>query len=305
VRQHPATLTAIKELSAMTIYLYKKTHNKTKLQYLGKTTRHNPHEYKGSGKYWTNHIKKHGYDVTTEILKECQTNEELKEWGLYYSNIWNIVDERDEDGKKTWANLRPETGDGGETFTGRKHSHKSIELIREAKQKMTLSESHKINISKARKGTSWGKHTEETKALCREFRHSEEFKTKLSNERRGLNNPAADKTLYHFVHDSGIEEVCTRHELMHKYNLPKSTLRQVINNFHYSNGWRLKQSSSTGPKTLEDTKEYMFVHTSGKIECCTRAELVSKYSLHKTAICMMITGKRKSHKGWRLLPTPY
>lgn len=61
----------------MTIYLYKKTHNKTGLQYLGKTKSKDPHKYKGSGVYWTSHIKKHGYDVTTEILRECSTMEEI------------------------------------------------------------------------------------------------------------------------------------------------------------------------------------------------------------------------------------
>ena len=90
----------------MTIYLYKKTHNKTGLNYLGKTTQ-DPFTYKGSGKRWGNHINKHGYDVTTEILRECQTNEEVKEWGLYYSALWNIVESRD------WANLKEEYGDGG------------------------------------------------------------------------------------------------------------------------------------------------------------------------------------------------
>ena len=90
----------------MTIYLYKKTHNKTGLNYLGKTTQ-DPHKYKGSGKRWQNHIKKHGYDVTTEILRECQTNEEVREWGLYYSALWNVVE------SKEWANLKEEYGDGG------------------------------------------------------------------------------------------------------------------------------------------------------------------------------------------------
>jgi transposase len=103
----PTTLTAKEELSAMTIYLYKKTHNKTGLNYLGKTTNSNPHKYKGSGDYWSKHIKKHGYDVTTIILKECKTNEEVKEWGLYYSELWNVV------GSKDWANLKPEQGAGG------------------------------------------------------------------------------------------------------------------------------------------------------------------------------------------------
>jgi len=91
----------------MTIYLYKKTHNITGLQYLGKTSRKNPHRYKGSGIIWSRHINKYGYDVTTEILKECQTNDEIKYWGQYYSILWNIVEDA------AWANLKPEEGDGG------------------------------------------------------------------------------------------------------------------------------------------------------------------------------------------------
>jgi len=92
----------------MTIYLYIKTHNKTGLKYFGKTVR-DPYKYKGSGKRWLFHIKKHGNDVSTEIIKECHSLEELKEWGLYYSNLWNIVESRE------WANLKPEIGDGAPT----------------------------------------------------------------------------------------------------------------------------------------------------------------------------------------------
>lgn len=90
----------------MIIYLYKKTHNKTGLNYLGKTTQQDPYRYQGSGTYWRLHIAKHGYDVTTEILKECATNDEVKEWGIHYSNLWNVVESDD------WANLREEMGDG-------------------------------------------------------------------------------------------------------------------------------------------------------------------------------------------------
>ena len=91
----------------MTIYLYVKTHNKTGLKYLGQTTSTNPHSYPGSGVYWKSHLKKHGADYSTIILKECQNREELKEWGLYYSELWNIVE------SDTWANLKVEQGDGG------------------------------------------------------------------------------------------------------------------------------------------------------------------------------------------------
>jgi hypothetical protein len=105
--KHPLVLTVIKELSAMTIYLYVKTHNRTKLKYLGKTESKNPHHYPGSGTYWKLHLDKHGHDYTTKILRECHDKEELKKWGLYYTNLWNIVESNE------WANLKQEIGDGG------------------------------------------------------------------------------------------------------------------------------------------------------------------------------------------------
>jgi hypothetical protein len=90
----------------MIYYLYKKTHRTTGLQYLGKTVQ-DPFKYKGSGKRWGYHIKKHGYDVDTEILLETLDEQELIKIGLYYSKLWNIVE------SKEWANLKPEAGDGG------------------------------------------------------------------------------------------------------------------------------------------------------------------------------------------------
>jgi hypothetical protein len=91
----------------MSIYLYVKTHNKTDLKYLGKTSSADPHKYTGSGLYWLNHLEKHGYDYRTEILLETDNKEEIKETGLFFSSLWNIV-KSDE-----WANLKPECGDGG------------------------------------------------------------------------------------------------------------------------------------------------------------------------------------------------
>jgi hypothetical protein len=91
----------------MTIYLYKKTHNKTGLKYLGKTIAKDPHTYQGSGKRWKYHINKHGYDVTTEILRECYSREEVTYWGKYYSQLWDVANNNE------WANIREETGDGG------------------------------------------------------------------------------------------------------------------------------------------------------------------------------------------------
>ena len=88
------------------IYLYVKSHNKTGLKYLGKTTARCPYAYTGSGKYWLRHIKKHGYDVKTEILIKTTCEKEIKEAGIYYSKKWNVVN------SKEWANLTEETGNG-------------------------------------------------------------------------------------------------------------------------------------------------------------------------------------------------
>lgn len=89
------------------IYLYKKTHKVTGLKYLGKTSKKDPYSYPGSGKRWRAHLDKHGYNFDTEILLESEDPAKIKEAGLHYSKIWNIVDD------VNWANLKPESGDGG------------------------------------------------------------------------------------------------------------------------------------------------------------------------------------------------
>lgn len=90
------------------IYLYIKTHNKTGLKYLGKTVQ-DPFIYKGSGKRWINHIKKHGNDVTTEIIGTYETIDDFRSDSIIISEKYNIVNSDE------WANLRLETGDGGDT----------------------------------------------------------------------------------------------------------------------------------------------------------------------------------------------
>ena len=88
-------------------YLYIKTHNQTGLKYLGYTSSKDPHKYKGSGKYWLRHINIHENDVKTEILLESNSLEEIKFAGIYFSELWNIVN-NDE-----FANLKIECGPGG------------------------------------------------------------------------------------------------------------------------------------------------------------------------------------------------
>ena len=137
----------------MTIYLYKKTHNKTGLQYLGKTVQ-DPFKYKGSGKYWVSHINKHGYDVTTEILKECLSNDELIQWGRYYSELWNVAYSEE------WANLKPEEGQGfafGE-FHPMKNP-KTVEKIRQFQTGRKHTEEHKRKAALPKIGRKRPEHS--------------------------------------------------------------------------------------------------------------------------------------------------
>lgn len=88
------------------MYIYIKTHNITGMKYLG-ITKNNPYLYKGSGIHWNNHIKKHGYDVFTEIIYESENKEDIFSAGLYYSLFYDVV-------KSTkWANEVNELGQGG------------------------------------------------------------------------------------------------------------------------------------------------------------------------------------------------
>jgi hypothetical protein len=102
----------------MIIYLYVKTHNKTGLKYLGKTSK-DPYSYPESGVDWKAHLKEYGINHSTEIIKECNSNQELSEWGRYYSKLWNVAESNE------WTNRIPETGGGTN------HTNEQKELFRQ------------------------------------------------------------------------------------------------------------------------------------------------------------------------------
>lgn len=186
----------------MSIYLYLKTHNITGLKYLGQTTQ-DPFVYKGSGIRWINHIEKHGNDVTTEIIRECENKTELEQWGIYYSNLWNIVE------SEYFANLCMETGRGP---VGHKHSEetkrkiglahkgkKRPEFSKKTREKMSkafkdrvFTDEHKLNISKSRKGIKLNPdHIHKIKqANIGRIKTPEELQ-KLSDSHKGIKHPLA------------------------------------------------------------------------------------------------------------------
>jgi hypothetical protein len=166
----------------MHIYLYVKQHQSTGLKYFGKTTCQDPFAYRGSGKYWKNHLKKHGADINTIELWGFDNQDACTRFALEFSEKHHIVE------SKEWANLIPENGMDGTTAgikfseeikskmraarlgkprpenLGKKRSEETKAKMRAAKLGKKLSEEHKVKIGASNIGR---KHSEETKAKMR------------------------------------------------------------------------------------------------------------------------------------------
>lgn len=105
-------------------WLYIKQHSVTGLKYFGKTIR-NPNLYRGSGKYWIQHINKHGVGfVTTLWTEKFESKEDLVEFSLFFSEFHDIVSSIE------WANLMIENGLDGGGISGIKRKPHSNETKR-------------------------------------------------------------------------------------------------------------------------------------------------------------------------------
>lgn len=307
----------------MTIYLYVKTHNKTGLKYLGKTVQ-NPHTYKGSGVYWTNHIKTHGYDVTTEILRECSSEDELKYWGEYYSNLWNIVEDCNSDGKKTWANIIPELGQGAG------YGEENISHLPEVKQKkaekrnrpgyidpMSLPENKK-KIS----DTHWSKiHPEVREKVSGDNHYTKKlgYESKLKGNKNPFRNPAViQKRKDTLIERYGVNNPMKSSDIVSKvsgdnhYSRKENFVSPISGDNHYTkkSDFVSKTSGSnhyTKRKdwTVEPTNKN-FDHTiyewtnrkTREVLFCDRRHMMELFNLKAPSICALIKGDLKSYKGW-------
>lgn len=241
----------------MIIYLLVKTHNITGLKYLCKTIRKDYDKYPGSGIYWTNHLKIHGKLYTTTLLKECESPQELKEWGLYYSDLWNIVEERDSNGNKTWANMVPEIGDGA-----------SSDYI---KKLWENPEYRKKQLSSRKIVQESAEYKEKQRLGSKKMWSDPEFRKKRKSQ-SGENNPKYDKTIYKFQHKSGLIEETTSFNLSKKYNLSPKKVRNLVNNYCVEyREWRLSHNWEAFPKN-EWTCEL----------CGKKGKGLGNYKQHKT-----------------------
>lgn len=118
----------------------------TNLKYLCQTSKPDPISYKGSGLRWLKHIKKHKSHIVTWVIESYNSKDDLKKSGIYYSDLWNIVESKD------WANLKKEEGDGGGSGKiGRKWKVRNTSNMKGGKNR-TLSTSERKRISDRMKG---------------------------------------------------------------------------------------------------------------------------------------------------------
>jgi len=147
------------------------------LKYLGKTTK-DPYTYMGSGKIWKRHLKKHSFtqsDIKTEVVFETKDLTELVTKGIELSKLYNIVESKD------WANLREESGDGGDTSkfinysdpkrhdpSRSKHLNTWLSSVTEEERKRVLQDriskvDFKERAKKAKENTDWDSWRESIK----------------------------------------------------------------------------------------------------------------------------------------------
>jgi hypothetical protein len=155
-------------------HLMVKTHLKTKLKYLCYTRRKDPIKYLGSGVYWKKHLNKHGKEIHTTIILSTSDYDEIKSKGQFMSRFWNIMHAVDENGKKIWANLKEEKGDGGFEHIQANMDY-YVQLAKDKWNSLSDDEKAVINAKKSRPGKLNGRYGKEV---------TEETKSKMSKSQR-------------------------------------------------------------------------------------------------------------------------
>lgn len=161
----------------MTIYLYIKQHNITKLKYFGKTTR-NPYTYKGSGIYWLRHLHKYGRNVSTLKVWKIERQEVCTRFALWFSKKFNIVDSTD------WANLVEEAGIDGCSLKGSRNGMYGKLHTEESRKKISDKRKNSSNNNyKGEYNSMFGRNGQSNPFFGKS--HSPESLEKMSKAKKG------------------------------------------------------------------------------------------------------------------------
>jgi hypothetical protein len=224
-------------------YLYIKTHNITGLKYFGKTT-NDPYQYYGSGKHWLSHLRKHGFDISTEVLGYYTDEHECKKIAEEFSKRNNIVK------SKKWANMIVENGlDGGATGRTNYSSHTN-----ETKTKIANANKGKVAWNKGKIGVTPGNksaRTLQTKQKLKEANLGKKQSTETIEKRRS-------KLLGRIVTDETRKKISKAHKGKIVSEQTKQKLRSVTRTNEQKTHLR---NINLGKKVSSITKEKL----SGKV----------------------------------------
>lgn len=278
------------------IYLYVKTHQTTGLKYLGKTVSNDPHKYKGSGTVWKDHCKKYGYSYDTEIIFQSDNKDEIKEKGIYYSELWNIVESKD------WANLKPEECDGGycaNSFTPEANAKRSATL-----KGRIITPEHRKKLSEANKGKYW---------------LSDESKQRGIDKLKGRKIPKeiVEKSVQTRLKNLVRKEKSPKLIKLKPPNLPKPIIvcphcqKQGKNSanmkrYHFDNceviaGPRYRkcdQPRKLTDKTKKVTSWIVTSPTNIEYAVTNMRQFCREHNLNNGSLSDVAAGHRKQHKGW-------
>jgi hypothetical protein len=143
---------------------------------------------------------------------------------------------------------------------------------------------------------------EGTSGMKKEKEHVRKW-SKAGIDRR-LEIYLSDPVIHTWYHTDGTIEKCNVATLKMKYHLSSSITKVVSGVDKSYKGWRLteKKVTNSGTKNSRyDPTKRSFIHDDGTIEYATRLEMTSKYGICGGKLSNIISGKRISTKGWRLL----
>lgn len=233
-------------------YLMIKMHRKTGLLYLCKTVSKDFQRYKGSGTLWRNHIKKYGTEfVDTIWFKLFNDIHELVYVSLYLSQQFDIVNARDRNGNKLWANLMFENGIQG-FAPGRKMCAEQKLYLKSLYTGKTRSDEIKQKIKNNMSDCSgihngfYGKtHSEDAKVKCGNANRGRDTKSLSGKENISrsarLRMFKKDTTIYTFENvKSGVIISCSRHDFMKQYNINQNRVSAIVTGQQKTAaGWRI------------------------------------------------------------------
>jgi hypothetical protein len=272
----------------MTIYyLMIKTHNITGLKYLCQTKQKDPINYTGSGVDWKIHLKEHGRDIRTSIIKASTDKHIINELGRHLSNLWKITTAMNDYGDRIWANKIPETG-GGAGVTSDIAKQRYVdhpELIEQFKKTMTLPQS----VQRRRKSRA-------VTVSQPEFREKFKSTMKLAMNRPEVRlNNSINQTKAQNRPDVKLNKSIKQTEAQ---NRPEVKLLKSKNGKIAQNRPEVKDSKSGKNNYRYDPTIRTFIHSDGTIEKMPANDFSLKYNLDRGWLSNVILGNRKTIKGW-------